>query len=81
MEKERGEHPPILTEKAWTMNYGFVTWHNLYKKAFSLRDIAGNPKRARWPYFAAQDRVANQRAGFASYCPLGELASYNKTSS
>ena len=66
--KERGQFPAILTEQTWSIKdllYGF-------RQTFSCGTRRVVPSGQDSSILPA--RVANHSAGFASSCPLAELA-------
>ena len=60
-DKERGQYSAILTDQPWS-----IKDLSILPKKELLRDQRGKSRAGSW--------VANQNAGFASSCPLADLA-------
>jgi len=69
MKKERCQYPAILTEQASVVNKAFIL-------SLSLKFYCGTRRVVppRQDSFFLPARVANHGTGFASSCPLTELA-------
>ena len=68
---ERGQHPAILTEQAWSKKdllYGIKHQKNDLWSCGTKREIPSGQYSSILPA-----QVANQSAGFGSFCPLTEL--------